>query len=241
MDASFRQIAFLFPGCHFRRYQRLGVQPPVQALAIHEIDLRFGPIQPTAVLGGVMKFNLIQDPARLGWGEGLVQARPVMRVQVILDQADLLGLGVMPVHQIPDAFSLVTPSAACGHLDVPPAPQGVTPQQLVTNAFALILILNPGRTAGARPLCRADLAEQVLTRFIEAHNGGAWIVRPQVSLNHVFHAPDVLRIRRGRDTPGLDDPRFDVIFFNACHTVTVLRVSTKPNTTSSSTSSCTVQ
>lgn len=57
MDASFRQITFLFPGGHFRRYQRLGVQPPVQALAIHDVDLRFGHIQPTAVLGGVSKIN----------------------------------------------------------------------------------------------------------------------------------------------------------------------------------------
>ena len=84
MDASFRQIAFLFPGCHFRRYQRLVVQPPVPALAIHDVDLRFGHIQPTAVLRGVLKLNLIQDPTRLSWGEGLVQTRPIMRVQVIL-------------------------------------------------------------------------------------------------------------------------------------------------------------
>lgn len=68
-----------------------------------------------------MKLNLIQDPARLSWGEGLVQTRPIMRVQVILDQADLLGLRVMPIHQIPDTFSIVTPGAACGHLHVTPA------------------------------------------------------------------------------------------------------------------------
>ena len=122
MDASFRQIAFLFPDCHFRRYQRLGVQPPVQALAIHDVDLRFGHIQPTAVLGGVMKFKLIQDPACLGWGESLVEARPVMRVQVILDQANLLGLGIIPIHQIPDTFSIVTPRAAGGHFYVTPPP-----------------------------------------------------------------------------------------------------------------------
>ena len=69
-----------------------------------------------------MKLNLIQDPAGLGWGEGFVQTRPVMGIQVILDQANLLGLGVIPVHQIPDTFSIVTPSAACGYFHVTPTP-----------------------------------------------------------------------------------------------------------------------
>jgi len=69
-----------------------------------------------------MKLNLIQDPTGLGGGEGFVQTRPVMGVQVILDQANLLGLGIIPIHQIPDTFSIVTPRAAGGHFYVTPPP-----------------------------------------------------------------------------------------------------------------------
>ena len=61
MDARFGEISLLFPGRHFRRDQRLAVEPSVQALAIHDVDLRFRHVQPTAVLGCVMKFDLIQD------------------------------------------------------------------------------------------------------------------------------------------------------------------------------------
>jgi hypothetical protein len=69
-----------------------------------------------------MKLNLIQDPAGLSRGEGFVQTRPVVSVEVILDQANLLGLGIIPIHQIPDTFRIVTPSAACGHFHVTPSP-----------------------------------------------------------------------------------------------------------------------
>jgi hypothetical protein len=43
------------------------------------------------------------------------------------------------------------------------------------------------------------------------------------------------------DTPRVDDPWLDIIFFNACRTVSMLMVSTNPRTTNSSASSCNVQ
>src|SRR5262249_55694343 len=101
--------------------------------------------------------------------------------------------------------------------------------------------IDPGRPTPARPLCWSHFAEQLLARFIEAHYGIARIVRQQIGLQHILHAPDELGICPGGDTPGLDDPWLDVIFFRACQTVTVLMVSSKPKTTSSSASSCKVQ
>src|SRR5215467_1360772 len=82
---------------------------------------------------------------------------------------------------------------------------------------------------------------KLLACFIEAHHGIARIVGQPIGLQHILHTPDERGIRLGGDTPGLDDPRLDVIFFRACHTVTVLMVSIKPKTTSSSASSCKVQ
>src|SRR5215468_2921305 len=241
MDARFGEIPLLFPGRHFRRYQRLAVEPSVQALAIHDVDLRFRHVQPTTVLGCVMQFDLIQEPTCLFRRERLVEARAVMGVQVVLNQADSLGLGVINVHQLPDAFGIVPPSTVFRHLNMTPPPQRFAQHQLVADTFPLILIIDPGRLTPARPLCWSHFAEQLLARFIEAHHGIARIVRQPIGLQHILHAPDELGIRLGGDTPGLDDPGLDVIFFSACHTVTVLMVSTKPKTTSSSASSCKVQ
>src|SRR5574341_469705 len=122
-----------------------------------------------------------------------------------------------------------------------PPPQRFAQHQLVADTLSLIFIIDPGRPTPARPLCRSNLAEQLLTCFIEAHHGIARIVGQQRGLQHILHAPDELGVRLGRDTPGLDDPRLDLVFFRACHTVTVLMVSSKPKTTSSSASSCKVQ
>lgn len=44
MDACFRAIPPLLPGRHFRRDQRLAVEPSVQTLAMHNVDLCFGHI-----------------------------------------------------------------------------------------------------------------------------------------------------------------------------------------------------
>src|SRR5262249_23283154 len=241
MDARFGEISLLSPGRHFRRDQRLAVEPSVQALAIHDVDLRFRHVQPTAVLGGVMKFDLIQYSPCLFRSKRLVEARAVMRVQVVLHQANPLSLGAMPVHQLPDAFGIVPPRTAFRHLDMTPPAQRFAQHQLVADPLPLILIVDPGRPSLARPLCWSHLAEQWLACFIEAHHGIARIIGQQIGLQHILHAPDELGIRLGGDTPGFDDPWLDVIFFRACHTVTVLMVSSKPKTTSSSASSCKVQ
>jgi len=69
-----------------------------------------------------MKLNLIQDPTGLGRGEGFIQTRSIMSVQVILNQANLLSLGIIVLHQIPNAFRIVTPRAAGAHFHVTPPP-----------------------------------------------------------------------------------------------------------------------
>src|SRR5205807_5437171 len=121
------------------------------------------------------------------------------------------------------------------------APQRLAQQQLVADTLALILVVLPRRLARLRPLRRPHLAEQLLAGLIEAHHGKPRIVRQQVGLDDILHPPDVLSIGRGRDAPGLDDPRLDVVFLRACRTVSVLIDPTRPRTTSSSAKSCKVQ
>src|SRR6201987_4042108 len=99
-----------------------------------------------------MEINLVQDPTSLCRRECLVQARPVMRVQVILHQSNLLRLGVMHVDQLPNTLGIIASGTAFAHLDVTPAPQGFAHQQLVAYSLPLILIIDPGPPARARPL-----------------------------------------------------------------------------------------
>ena len=92
-----------------------------------------------------------------------------------------------------------------------------------------------------RAVC-SSIAEPLLTCFIEAHHGIVWIVGQQRgSAAHPPWRQTNLVFASGGYMTFLTIKRLEVIFFRACHTVTVLMVSTKPKTTSSSASSSKVQ
>src|SRR5262249_48472237 len=112
-------------------------------------------------------------------------------------------------------------------------------QQLVADPLALVLVVHLSATAPAARL--SHLPEQLLAGLVEADHRVLRVVGQQVGLDHVLHAPDVVRVRVGRQTPPFDDPRLDVVFCSGGRTVSRLTASTSPSTTSSSASSCRVQ
>src|SRR5262249_8619401 len=77
--------------------------------------------------------------------------------------------------------------------------------------------------------------------LVEADHRPERVVGQKVRLDHIFHPPDELRVGLGRDAPGLDDPRLDVVFLRAWRTVSGLILLTWPSTTSSSANSPKVQ
>ena len=70
---------------------------PAQALAHHDIDLKFCHVQPAAVLRGIDELEAV--PQCLGFLEGkrLVQRGQGMGVQVVHHQRDALGVGIVCV------------------------------------------------------------------------------------------------------------------------------------------------
>src|SRR5262245_40311273 len=188
-----------------------------------------------------MPLDLVENPPRSLRGEGLVQAGPVVRVQVVLNQSDLLDLGVMHLDQLAQALGIVAPRASRAHPDVSPAPQRLAHHQLVADPLALVLVVLLGQTARPGRQRLADLAEQLLAGLVEAHHRVGRVVRQHVGLDHIFHPPDVLGVGLGRYTPGVDDPGLDIVVLRAWRSVSVLMASTSPRTTISSASSCKVQ
>src|SRR5262249_1907506 len=88
---------------------------------------------------------------------------------------------------------------------------------------------------------RPHFPEQLLARLVEADHRVERVVRQQVRLDHVFHPPDVLGVRLGRQAPSLNDPWLNVVFFSACRTVSVETEWTRPSATSWSHSRVKVQ
>ena len=72
-----------------------------------------------------------------------------MGVEVVLDQDDLLGVGIVDIDQVLDALGPVDPGAAVADHDLAPAPEGLADQEQVDHALAHILVVFPRGTPGA--------------------------------------------------------------------------------------------
>src|SRR6266478_660425 len=241
MNASSLCIAFAFPCGDLGGQLVLVIQPAIQALAIHNANFRLRHVQPTAVFGRVMKLDLVQDASRLLGRKRFIQARAIMRVQIVLDQTNFLRLRIILFHQFSHTKSVILAGAPCRDLHMPPATQGLTHHKLMAHAFPFILVVYPRCLAWPGPLGRPHLPEQLFAGFVKTDHGITRIIWQLVRLNDIFHAPDEVSIGMGWDTPRFDDPRANIIFFNACRTVSVLIEATNPKTTSSSASSCKLQ
>ena len=55
----------------------------------------FGQVEPTAVLGRVVPFEALDEPARLGRGKGLIERGWLVGVEIILQQHDFRRVGKM--------------------------------------------------------------------------------------------------------------------------------------------------
>src|SRR5438552_3838100 len=188
-----------------------------------------------------MKLDLIQDASSLLGRKCFVQARTIVGVQIVLDQTNFLGLWRILLHQCSHTTSVILAGASCCNLHVPPASQGLTHHELIADAFPFILIVHACWVAWPGPLRRPHLTKQLFAGFVETDHRITRIIGQLVCLDDIFHAPDEVGIGMRWDTPRFDDPWLNIVFFNACRTVSVLIVSTSPKTTSSSASSCKVQ
>ena len=82
-----------------------------------------------------------------------------MRVQVVHHEDDLLGVGVVPVHQLLDDLGEVQARAPVADGGVPPAAQRLADHKQVADPAALVLIILPGWPARLRRAGRADLGD----------------------------------------------------------------------------------
>ena len=213
MDAGLHRIALGFPSGDLGGDLLRAVEPPIQALPVHDADLRFRHVEPTAMLGRVMKLDPVQQLPSLGGTESLVQAGPVVRIQVVLHQPNLDRPRVMHLGQLSNAGGIVPSGAMRRHANMTPAPQRLTHHQLMGHALALVFIIDSRRRAGSGSLGGSHLPEQLLERLIKADHRIVGVIRPQIGLDHILHAPDKVGVGRRWDAPGRHDRRLDVVFF----------------------------
>ena len=208
---------------------------------MHHANVRLCHVQPTAVLGRVMKLDRIQDASSLLGSKCFVQARTIVYVQMVLDQTNFLCVWIIWLHQCSHTTSVILAGASCCNLHVPPASQGLTHHALIADAFPFIRIVHACWLAWPGPLRRPHLTKPLCAGFVETDHRITRIIGQLVRLDAIFHAPDEVGIGMRWETPRFDDPWLHIVFFNACRTVSGLIVSTSPKTTSASASRCKVQ
>ena len=94
--------------------------PRHSALAAQDTDLDFDHVEPAGVLGGVVELQAPQDAASFGGREGLVEGAGRMDRQVVLHDADALGIGIMDIDEFAHALGVIFGGAPLGDLDLAP-------------------------------------------------------------------------------------------------------------------------
>ena len=92
----------------------------IQTLRREHAEFGFGHVEPTAVLGRVVPFETLDEPARLGGGKGFVERGGLVGVEIVLHQRDLRRVGKMQVRQIPEHMGIIDGGMAVGHFHKPP-------------------------------------------------------------------------------------------------------------------------
>src|SRR5271165_163765 len=85
------EVAVFDPGADLADEGFVVWDAPIEALGSQDGEFGFCQIEPRAMLGGVDPFEAADEAAGLGRGEGLVERRLGVDVQVVLEQRDDLA------------------------------------------------------------------------------------------------------------------------------------------------------
>ena len=151
-----------------------------------------------------MPLEPLDEAARLGRLEGLIERGRHVRVQVVLHEHDLVGLRKMNVAQVLENAGIIDRRAPLGDLHMPKAFEWRKQHEQVGGAVALILVVVASRLAGPHGQRHSSLGDQLLGGLVEADQRPARIVRTVIDLEHILHRRVVAKHASGmtwRSTP----------------------------------------
>ena len=123
--------------------------------------------------------------------KGVIERTGGMGREVIEDDPDLLGLGIMDIEKLAHALGEVASRAMLGDLDLAPGAVRVEENEQIDRAIAPILAVvafEPTRCGRDR---LAHLADQLGRALIEAYHRPPRIGCFGIEVEHVLHAGDV--------------------------------------------------
>src|SRR5947209_16135663 len=145
VDADGLPIAFGLPSGDLSFQFRARSDATIQTLPREYREFDLGHVQPTAMLGRVMDFQLVDQASRLGWLKDLIQSGWGMGVQVIHDQHDDVSQRIADIHQVANEASEVGFGAMRGYLQKALACEWLARHKQITGPVPLVLIVGAFR------------------------------------------------------------------------------------------------
>jgi hypothetical protein len=96
--------------------------PAIQTLCRKNREFTLGHVEPTSMLGCVMKLQLASDPVCFGGRKCFLERGRGMRIEIIHHQPDPIRLGKINVDQQVHLLGKVLFGAARGDIDLAPSP-----------------------------------------------------------------------------------------------------------------------
>ena len=149
-----------------------------------------------------------------GGFERLVERADAVGVEVVHDQHDGLGVGVVVGEQVVDLTGPVDLGSVGLGVDAAPAAQGFDPDEDRAGAVADVLAVFFAVLTGLGGDRVADLPEQLVGLLVHAHHRSAGIVGSGVDGQDVFHPGGELGVGVRWDRPALLQMRTQFRFFN---------------------------
>lgn len=145
-----------------------------------------------------MKLQALQNATSFTWGKCLIQGSRCMGMEVVLHQANVLGVWIHLINQPAHDFGVVPHGTVLSHLNVPPLGQRLHHHEQIASPLAFILVIDPFRLAWLHGDRRVDIRMQRHRLFIQADHGVLRIVRCRREIEHILQPMEYL--------PGEIDP-----------------------------------
>ena len=189
-----------------------GLEAPVPEAFMgqdRECDLR--DVKPASVLRGVMDLQLRCESAGLRGREGIVERCDVMRVQIIHDEDDPLGIRIILVDQLLHLMGPVHFRAVLEDLGTHPSRQRFDEHEYGTRTVADVLAIHDHGCVCASE-SGAALPEELQRLLVHADDRPGLVVWAGIDFEDVLHFGDETGRMIGRDGPITAQMRFDLVF-----------------------------
>ena len=160
------------------------------------------------MLGRVVDLQPVGEPLGLRRGNASYSDAGVWVFRLSITSTTL-GVGIVPIHQVPDAVRPVDPGAPLGHVTCRQPRSGSNTRNRLHTPLPLVLVVLACRPAGRGGAAVTSASSCRWSR--PGRPAGGWVVRPGVHVQHVLHAPHELGVLLGRDAPPLLQPRLEPV------------------------------